>query len=126
MKLRIKGDSLRLRLTQSEVHRLTEEGAVEDRVRFAPGQSLVYRVRRDAQAERMGASYTEGLIDVWVPDGLAREWCGTDQVTLAHSQNLPGGELRIVVEKDFACLTPGEGEDESDNFPHPLKGQGTC
>jgi hypothetical protein len=28
-------------------------------------------------------------------------------------------ELRIVVEKDFACLTAREGEDESDNFPNP-------
>jgi hypothetical protein len=28
-------------------------------------------------------------------------------------------ELRIVVEKDFACLTAREGEDESDNFANP-------
>jgi hypothetical protein len=30
-----------------------------------------------------------------------------------------GAKLTILVEKDFACLTPREGEDESDMFPNP-------
>jgi hypothetical protein len=34
--------------------------------------------------------------------------------------------LRILVEKDFACLAPREGEDESDMFPNPLSGKETC
>jgi hypothetical protein len=46
-------------------------------------------------------------------------------VTLAHEQALPDGSLRITLEKDFACLAPREGEDESDNFPHPQAGSGT-
>jgi len=29
------------------------------------------------------------------------------------------GDLRIIVEKDFACLAPRSDEDESDNFAHP-------
>ena len=37
-----------------------------------------------------------------------------------------GGVLNILVEKDFACLAPREGEDESDMFPHPLEGQESC
>jgi hypothetical protein len=27
--------------------------------------------------------------------------------------------LQILVEKDFACLTPRKGEDDGDAFPNP-------
>ena len=42
MKLRIQGNSLRLRLTQKEVAQLCEWGRVESVVEFSPGQELVY------------------------------------------------------------------------------------
>ena len=32
----------------------------------------------------------------------------------------------ILVEKDFQCLAPREGEDESDMFPHPDGDSTTC
>ncbi|HEY8509797.1 MAG TPA: hypothetical protein VIL32_15650 [Steroidobacteraceae bacterium] len=126
MKLRIKGDSLRLRLTQGEVAALAEHGVVEDQVRFGPGVALAYRVTCDANIERMIAAYGPGGIDVRVPEPLARNWCATEEVTLSDSQEAGDISLRIVVEKDFACLSPREGEDESDNFPHPLAGVKTC
>jgi hypothetical protein len=34
--------------------------------------------------------------------------------------------LKILVEKDFACLAPREGEDESDMFPHPKAATDGC
>ncbi|MGH8167708.1 MAG: DUF7009 family protein [Woeseiaceae bacterium] len=42
------------------------------------------------------------------------------------AQPLDGDELSILVEKDFACLAPREGEDDSDKFPNPLEGKATC
>jgi len=120
MKLRIKGDSLRLRLTQGEVRELDTGGTVEDQVRFGGGAALVYRLRRDAGASALSASFSEGAVDIRVPDQSARDWARSDQVTLAASQAVaPDAQLRIVVEKDFACLAPREGEDESDNFANP-------
>ena len=127
MKLRIKGPTLRLRLTQAEVQALLDEGMVEERVPFAAGVSLVYRLRRDAAAGEITATFRYGVVEVLVPERNAREWCTTQLVTLAHEQALPGGALRITLEKDFACLAPREGEDESDTFPHPEAGSGkTC
>ena len=127
MKLRIKGPTLRLRLTQGETRALLEEGVVEERVPFAPGVSLVYRLRRAAAAPEITASFRNGVVEILVPERAAREWCDTNLVTLAHEQALPEGSLRITLEKDFACLAPREGEDESDNFPHPEAGEGkTC
>ena len=127
MKLRIKGDSLRLRLSQGEMRALAERGEVEDRVSFPGGAALRYRLRVDQNSSVISAGYGSDLIDVRVPRPLAERWWGSDLVTLSASQPLPTGELRLVLEKDWACLAPREGEDESDNFPHPEAGAGkTC
>ena len=127
MKLRIKGPTLRLRLTQGEIRALAEQGVVEERVPFAPGVDLIYRLRRDATAREISAHYREGVVEVRVPESDARQWCTTELVTLAHEQPLPQGVLRITLEKDYACLAPRSEEDESDNFPHPDGARGkTC
>lgn len=119
MKLRIKGPTLRLRLTQGEIRALEEQSVVEERVPFAAGVSLVYRLKRDVAAREISASYDHGVLEIRVPDGTARQWCTTELVTLAHEQALPEGVLRITLEKDYACVAPRSDEDESDNFPHP-------
>jgi hypothetical protein len=119
VKLRIKGDSLRLRLTQGEMRALAEQGEVEDRVSFPGGATLAYRLRAEKEISEILVSYDNDLIEILVPESLCRRWCETDLVTLSASQPLARGELRIALEKDWACLAPREGEDESDNFPHP-------
>jgi hypothetical protein len=119
MKLRIKGDSLRLRLSQGEMRSLAERGEVEDRISFPGGAALRYRLGVDQNSSTISAAYASNLIDILVPRALAERWCGTDLVTLSARQPLAGGELHLVLEKDWACLAPREGEDESDNFPHP-------
>jgi hypothetical protein len=130
MKLRIKGSSLRLRLTQAEVHQLESGGPVEEQVQFAPGTALTYRLIRGIFGPEISASYSENVIEIRIPDQQALKWCRTQQVTLEHGQQLGegDGDLRIVVEKDFACLAPRTDEDESDNFPHPKAGdpQSVC
>jgi hypothetical protein len=126
MKLRIKGDTLRLRVTQGELATLSAVGIVEDRIHFGAGQVLTYRLRVDARAEQLGASLAGDTIEVRVPAPAAREWSQTDLVTLAATQPLPQGDLKIVVEKDWACLAPREGEDESDQFPHPEVSAKSC
>jgi hypothetical protein len=124
VKLRIKGDSLRLRLTQGEMRRLTEQGEVEDRISFPGGTALRYRLRVEKRNAAISASYGKDLIDILVPEPISQRWCGTDLVTLSASQATGSGELQIILEKDWACLAPREGEDESDNFRHPLAGSG--
>ena len=120
MKLRIKGDSLRLRLTKGEVSQLDTGGMVEDQVRFGGGAALVYRLRSDARVGALTASFVQGAVEIRVPEKSAHSWAHSNEVTLAGAQPISAGdELRIMVEKDFACLAPREGEDESDNFENP-------
>jgi hypothetical protein len=127
MKLRIKGDSIRLRLSQGEVTKVAAGEAVEERTRFPGGVALVYRLRAAKEATQVGATFAGGVVDVTMPKAMVAEWAGTEQVSLSGDQALgDGGSLRLLVEKDFACLMPREGEDETDNFPHPKTGSATC
>jgi len=119
VKLRIKGDSLRLRLSQGEMRALAEQGEVVDQVSFPGGTALGYRLRVDRYNSDISATYKSNLIEILIPQALSERWCATDLVTLSAAATLAAGELRIVLEKDWACLAPREGEDESDNFPHP-------
>jgi hypothetical protein len=126
VKLRIRGDSLRLRLTRAEVQRLAQRGSVEECVHITPDAVLVYRIKRAASAATLGATFKDGVLQIEVPESVAQTWCESDLVTLEHVQ--PHGEvrLRIVVEKDFACLAPRADEDEADNFLHPDAGSAKC
>jgi len=124
MKLRIKGSSLRLRLTQGEVHSLETAGEVAEQVHFGAGASLTYRLRTDTASRQISASYRDNVIDIRVPQEAAVTWARTDQVTLSHAEAVAGAELRVVIEKDWKCLAPRSDEDESDNFPHPETGTG--
>jgi hypothetical protein len=126
MKLRIKGPSLRLRLTQGEVRALADVGRVEEQVPFGGGVSLTYRLSRDAAATRINARFAAGVLDIRLPEALAQDWCTSQEVTLTGSQEEAQPALRITVEKDFACLVPRTEEDESDNFPHPETGGKVC
>ena len=122
MKLRIKGSSLRLRLTQGEVKQLETDGEVAEQVHFGGGAQLTYRLRSIPQDSAISADYRDNVIDIRIPRDAALTWSRTDQVTLSQMQPVSGGELRVVIEKDWNCLAPRSEEDESDNFPHPDTG----
>lgn len=124
MKLRIRGDSLRLRLSQAEIARLRETGAVEDRIHFGD-RSLDYAlVRADVVAP--GARFDGDRIEVAIPDGVARAWADSEQVGIEAEQALASGTLRLLIEKDFKCLAPRAGEDDGDAFPNPGAESGGC
>ena len=124
MKLRIKGDSVRLRLSQSEVTQFAETGRVDETVRFGPtlSERMTYAIER-GKVDVMRASYGEGGILVQVPDSIATDWIETDRVGFETNQTIgDGNSLLILVEKDFKCLDPRPDEDQSDAFPNPLEG----
>jgi hypothetical protein len=119
VKLRIKGDSLRLRLTRGEVDRLASHGSVEEQVHFSAEATFAYRLTRVSARAPLGARFAHGVIEIDVSEQAAERWCTSDLVSLDHTQQRGGSRLRILVEKDWACLAPREDEDESDNFRHP-------
>ena len=123
MKLRIRDNTIRLRLTQTEVGVLRSAGRVASATVFPDGAKLEYVLESDAETADLTATMRDGRITVHVPVAEASEWTESDQVSLRAEQRLADGQsLGLLVEKDFACLTPREGEDESDMYPHPESG----
>ena len=113
MKLRLHGDALRLRLSQSDVARLAEDGRVEERVRFAPGNSLRYSLE-SADTDRLTADFTGDSIRVMIPRAAVEHWIQSNDTGIQGS----GETLKILIEKDFQCVHPGS--EDADSFPNPL------
>ncbi len=131
MKLRIRGNSIRLRVTKRELARLDTGDAVEERTPFPGGSELRYTLvclpKTTQEQVGLHADFTEGILTVGIPQAQISTWAGSEQVGLQHSQNLPGGDtLKILIEKDFQCLAPREGEEDVDTFPHPDTANGGC
>jgi len=122
MKLRLQGNSLRLRLRQGEVRRLVERGVVEERTEFAEA-AFVYALRV-TDAAQISADVKQYRIEVAVPRGVARQWASGEQVGIEGSQPTPGGKaLRILVEKDFECIDAPPGDTQEDAYPNPRAGK---
>lgn len=118
VKLRILGNSIRLRLARSEVERVAGLGVVEDAVRFGPGEVLRYRLEAgDAPA----AHFTGDSLVVRLPKTEILGWAGSEEaVSLEAEQPIGSDEtLSLLVEKDFECLVPREDEDAGDLFTNP-------
>jgi hypothetical protein len=115
MKLRLQRNSLRLRLTRSEVERLRETGLVEESVDFGGGEVLSYRLQSRLETGPVQADFHKGSVRVSVPRETVQAWTRSDEVGL-YAQS---GDLAVSIEKDFRCLTRPRGEQEADAYPHP-------
>jgi len=113
MKIRIKGNSLRYRLTKRDVGQFTEDGYIEESISFG-SQTLIYALQKHAD-KHLTALFTNNKITLLMPETMATEWELTDIVGFEHQDN----ELFLLVEKDFKCLD-NVAEDQSDNYPNPL------
>lgn len=121
MKIRIKGNSLRLRLLQSEVALFEQQGWVSESIQFGPEatQKLTYTLQID-DGNELRAQYTPGSIEVRVPRSLADHWVSTEEVSIKGAMPISDtAALSLLIEKDFQCTKVRPGEDESDNYPHP-------
>ncbi len=121
MKLRILDNSIRLRLTQPEVAAFGEQGRVEARTRFRPGEYMTYALEASGVVDHLAAHYEGERITILVPSAWVSGWVGTNQVGLEGEQRIEGDEvMAILIEKDFKCLHGAEDRIDADAFPNPL------
>jgi hypothetical protein len=113
MKIRIKGNSLRYRLTKSDIEHFSKVGYIEETIYFG-SQKLIYALQR-YQEDELTADFNGQQIVLYVPGYMANEWTTTDRVGFENNN----GALYLLIEKDFKCLDNVE-EDQSDNYPNPL------
>jgi hypothetical protein len=121
MNLRIHGNSLRLRLSQSDVAQFSKTGFVEDSIQFAPGASFAYALESLSKLSAPQALYANGFLRIQVPRADSNDWVMSDRVGISGDQLLESGQhLSILIEKDFQCLHGDEARDP-DAYPNPIE-----
>lgn len=128
MKLRIQGNSLRLRISKSELAKFVETGHLQETVYFGPeqGSELTYTLARDGHRPSLGVEASAGKVKVVLPAEVARTWADSEQIGINGDVDLGArGKLSILVEKDFACIDRS-AEENADTFPNPLAVAHAC
>lgn len=121
MKLRLRHNSIRLRLGKSEVERLLESGECREAIVFPGGGRLEYALA-SSPATTIAVSLLATVIRVDVLEPDLAGWCSSDQVGLSAEVVVSHGtSLQVLIEKDFHCLDPRVPEDQSDTFDNPLE-----
>jgi hypothetical protein len=126
MKVRISGNSLRFRISRSDLASLQADARVETTLHFGPGPgaSFTYALERSASAMTVSTRCVPGGVTVLLPAAQANEWNATDQVGIYESIDVgSAGRLDLILEKDFACLD-GTDAQNADTFPNPAADAG--
>jgi hypothetical protein len=120
MKLRIKGNSIRLRLGRSEVAQMITSGFVEESTTFDPAgrQRLTYRLVSTPDVAAVSATFESATLIVRVPTEQTIAWASTDRIGIEASQPASDGlSLRILIEKDLECIDAPAEESQADAYP---------
>ena len=117
MKLRIRQNSLRLRMDRIELEQLAAEGRVENEMVFGPNetQKLQYSIEWRSQEMPLAAEFdSAGGIRLYIRQDTADQLQIHDEVGISAEQPIGnGGMLQLAVQKDFACLQPRANEDDT-------------
>jgi hypothetical protein len=122
MKLRIKGNSLRLRLSKTEVEKLAVAKYLEERTLFGR-KTFGYVLQVKDAGDELSADFDGSKITVFIPEIFIKDWAVNDVIGFNATREVSDAEsLYILVEKDFKCLDEAT-EDQSDNYENLNK---TC
>lgn len=126
MKLRIQGNSLRLRITPSEMIRLMEKGRIAETIHFGVDDNarLTYALEHGEQGQPIAVRQGTQEIAVVISLRDALRWSSTTEIGLYGEVPTADGRLSVAIEKDFACLDKSD-EENADRFQNPSKGE-TC
>jgi hypothetical protein len=103
VKLRIRDNSVGLRLTEDEVETLRKQGVISARTGFPGGRELRYELESSPASVAPAAFFSDNVLTVRVPETAVLAWATTEQVTIEGEQVLVDGEkLTIAVETDFS------------------------
>ena len=118
MKLRIQGNRIRVRLTQSEVARIGDGQRVEQTTRLSPTVSFTSAVQSSPTTTTTLVTFIDNTLVIWLPIDVARAWATGDEVGVSATVDVGDGQsLAILVEKDFQCL---HGDERTkDAYPNP-------
>ncbi len=102
MKLRINGNSVRLRLSPDDLEQFSKEGYLENSTAFV-SNVLIYALqsRSDEYGHELSADFRKGILTIYIPERLAKEWISSDIAGFETWMDVDNGEkLCIQIEKD--------------------------
>ena len=120
MKIRIKENSLRIRLLKSEVNKLVTGINLQEQTCFT-SNILTYALKIKEDDGELSADFEDNIITMYVPKKLLTNW--DTNAVVGFNTNMKINEttnLFLLLEKDFVC-TDTTTEDQSDNFTDPAK-----
>ena len=118
MKIRIRGNTIRYRLTKSEVESFCKTGFFEEQTDFS-STNFKYQIKVKKGISTLEADFANNTITVYFPEKDAKDWATNSIVGFdATYKTEKGNELYILVEKDFVCMDETV-EDQSGNYPNP-------
>lgn len=118
MKIRIKGNSIRFRLTKSEVETLAQTGYYKEETPFG-GKTFMYAIKADPDTPELNADFVNDTITMYLNGHKALAWA--DNEIVGYSSEIKtsrGTTLSLLLEKDFVCMD-NTAEDQTDNYPNP-------
>jgi hypothetical protein len=117
MKLRIKGNTIRFRLTKSEVEYFGNIFYLEEKTEFG-NNSLTYALSTSDQ-KNISATFNNHKIEINIPKHIAQGWTSSNRVGIDGEIEIADNKkLYVLIEKDFKCLDDTL-EDQSDNYENP-------
>jgi hypothetical protein len=122
MKLRIHGNSIRLRLNRREVAQFAANGCLEEAFEWGTGPEdrRVYGLEASQSALDVGVRVSGRATIIILPTALAQVWSSTDRIEVTANVRLNADKLlSILVEKEFRRLH-GVNNDP-DLYPNPLE-----
>ena len=128
MKLRVLDNSFRLRLSQSEVEKAGkgEEICNETVLSISQKKKFVYRLV-SSEISNATVEFLDNSLVFSVPKSVIFYWATGEEISMDFTiDNGSDSPLKVLIEKDFKCLTPRAHEDESDLFPHPEEKNLSC
>lgn len=119
MKLRIKGNTIRFRLSKCEVADFAEQNIISETTNFI-GNKFNYGLVTDPKLDYVDISFIESNLIIKLPSETAKRWTDSNEVGIYHNISTGEGKiLQLTIEKDFKCLDETI-EDQTDNYENPL------
>ena len=116
MKLRCRGNALRLRVNRREVEELASGGRIEEAVVF-PNDSR-FRYVLEPTGGRDPRAYFDGeTILVTAPHWQVQAWARGEELGLYFDVGADHSILKVSIEKDLECVDGPAEERDPDAFP---------
>ncbi len=118
MKPRVKGNSLILRITRSELSKLYEAGRLEETIYFSTDHhsKLVYALEHESRTKSITLRYQSPEILFVLPSERLERWILSDQKGVYTTIDLGSqGAIELLIEKDYECLDKTQKSNPDEN-----------